>query len=451
MRRPTSALADAGRRRSTRQADERAERDGTALAVTAESVSAAVDFDPDLAARIAADHEGGDWPVIPTAGRPRRRDPVGRRASRPRCCSCATRPASRTRPTSTPRCADCLAGVDALADDAGDGSRGERPDGVPPRAGVGRRRRPRRRAGRDRGRPVHLGRARRRQADRRDATPESALPGLTIPGPRELPQPRLPPGAARAHPARARDVLDLARADVRRRRAARPGLLLRAGPVDLPRDGRRRDHRAWASSTTCTTSPTARRTTTRTRWATRCSRPRREAGLRIALLDTCYLSSGLRRAAEGVQVRFSDGDADAWAARVDGLGRATTVADRRRDPLGPRRAARPARRASPRPPQGRPLHVHLSEQVAENDACLAAYGVTPDPAARRRRRARPLHHRRARHPPDRRRRRAARRGRRRTPASARPPSATSATASARAARLHDAGARLTLGSPTATP
>ena len=24
-----------------------------------------------------------------------------------------------------------------------------------------------------------------------------------------------------------------------------------------------------------------------------------------------------------------------------------------------------------------PLHVHLSEQVAENDACLAAYGVTP--------------------------------------------------------------------------
>ena len=27
--------------------------------------------------------------------------------------------------------------------------------------------------------------------------------------------------------------------------------------------------------------------------------------------------------------------------------------------------------------QGRPLHVHLSEQTAENDACLAAYGLTP--------------------------------------------------------------------------
>jgi N-carbamoyl-L-amino-acid hydrolase len=50
----------------TRQAEERAERDGTSLTVTAESVSGAVDFAPDLAARIAGEHEGGDWPVIPT-------------------------------------------------------------------------------------------------------------------------------------------------------------------------------------------------------------------------------------------------------------------------------------------------------------------------------------------------------------------------------------------------
>ena len=42
---------------------------GTArrVEVTAESVSGAVAFDPALAARIAADHAGGDWPVIPTA------------------------------------------------------------------------------------------------------------------------------------------------------------------------------------------------------------------------------------------------------------------------------------------------------------------------------------------------------------------------------------------------
>ncbi len=51
----------------TRQATERAERDGTTVSVTPESVSGAVAFDPDLAARLAADHEGGDWPVLPTA------------------------------------------------------------------------------------------------------------------------------------------------------------------------------------------------------------------------------------------------------------------------------------------------------------------------------------------------------------------------------------------------
>ncbi len=49
-----------------RQADERAARDGTTISVTPESVSGAVDFDPSLADRIAADHETGDWPLIPT-------------------------------------------------------------------------------------------------------------------------------------------------------------------------------------------------------------------------------------------------------------------------------------------------------------------------------------------------------------------------------------------------
>jgi N-carbamoyl-L-amino-acid hydrolase len=51
----------------TRQGEERASRDGTSLAVTAESVSGSVAFDGDLAAAIAADHGGGDWPIIPTA------------------------------------------------------------------------------------------------------------------------------------------------------------------------------------------------------------------------------------------------------------------------------------------------------------------------------------------------------------------------------------------------
>jgi len=90
-----------------------------------------------------------------------------------------------------------------------------------------------------------------------------------------------------------------------------------------------------------------------------------EAGIRITLLDTCYVSSGFGAPPEGVQVRYSDGTAARWAERVGD---------------GP--AAIHSVRAVPREQlhvfRGRtPLHVHLSEQVAENEACLAAYGVTP--------------------------------------------------------------------------
>ena len=99
-----------------------------------------------------------------------------------------------------------------------------------------------------------------------------------------------------------------------------------------------------------------------------------DAGIRIRLLDTCYLAAGFDRAPEGVQVRYSDGDAHAWAERVALFGDDPRVA-----------AAIHSVRAVP-PDQlevvveaaaGRPLHVHLSEQVAENDACLAATGRTP--------------------------------------------------------------------------
>ena len=114
-----------------------------------------------------------------------------------------------------------------------------------------------------------------------------------------------------------------------------------------------------------------------------------QAGLRITLLDACYLSGGLDPAGAseplaGPQLRFGDGTAQAWAKRVSALG-----ADAR-GALGPTArvgAAIHSVRAVP-PEQmrtvvawshafGAPLHVHLSEQVAENDACLAAYRATP--------------------------------------------------------------------------
>ena len=98
-----------------------------------------------------------------------------------------------------------------------------------------------------------------------------------------------------------------------------------------------------------------------------------EAGIRIRLLDTCYLAAGFGKQPEGVQVRYSDGHADRWAERVAAFD----------DPrVG---MAIHSVRAVPRAQipivveaaQGKPLHVHLSEQVAENEACLYATGMTP--------------------------------------------------------------------------
>jgi formiminoglutamate deiminase len=102
----------------------------------------------------------------------------------------------------------------------------------------------------------------------------------------------------------------------------------------------------------------------------------RRAGLRITLLDTCYLSSGFGAPPEGTQVRYDDGSAAAWAERVRGL------AEDDRTAIG---AAVHSVRAVPRDQlrdvvdaaRGRPLHVHLSEQVGENDRCIRAYGASP--------------------------------------------------------------------------
>ena len=106
----------------------------------------------------------------------------------------------------------------------------------------------------------------------------------------------------------------------------------------------------------------------------------RDAGLRLTLLDTCYLAGGLgpdgHLPLNPDQVRFTDGDARAWAERFHLL---TDDATTR---VG---AAIHSVRAVPRDSiptvvaavGDRPLHVHLSEQVAENTACLEFYGVTP--------------------------------------------------------------------------
>jgi formiminoglutamate deiminase len=105
-------------------------------------------------------------------------------------------------------------------------------------------------------------------------------------------------------------------------------------------------------------------------------RAARDAGLRIALLDTCYVAGGIGQPLGEVQQRFSDGDASAWAERVRALrgaddvvigAAAHSVRGVPGDQLGTVAAALP----------DAPLHIHLSEQPAENEATLDAYGRTP--------------------------------------------------------------------------
>ena len=106
----------------------------------------------------------------------------------------------------------------------------------------------------------------------------------------------------------------------------------------------------------------------------------REAGIRICLLDTCYLTAGFGKAPEGVQLRFSDGSAEAWAARVNDLAARYEAADD--VVIG---AAIHSVRAVPADQLATvadalphaPLHVHVSEQPAENEECMAATGLTP--------------------------------------------------------------------------
>ncbi|MGH3516317.1 MAG: formimidoylglutamate deiminase [Haloechinothrix sp.] len=104
-----------------------------------------------------------------------------------------------------------------------------------------------------------------------------------------------------------------------------------------------------------------------------------DAGIRLTLLDTCYLSGGFGADLYPVQRRFSDHTAERWAERVESF-----------QPSAPYTllgAAVHSVRAVPAEQiptvvgwaQDReaPLHAHLSEQRAENDACVDAYGYTP--------------------------------------------------------------------------
>ncbi|HKX75116.1 MAG TPA: formimidoylglutamate deiminase [Acidimicrobiia bacterium] len=100
------------------------------------------------------------------------------------------------------------------------------------------------------------------------------------------------------------------------------------------------------------------------------------AGIRLTLLDTCYLAGGIGRALDSRQARFSDGDAAAWAERV------SKMPETPQTKIG---AAIHSVRAVPQDEiptvveaaTSRPLHVHVSEQPAENEETRRAFGLSP--------------------------------------------------------------------------
>ncbi|HEX6149900.1 allantoate amidohydrolase [Nocardioides sp.] len=99
----------------TRQAAERAERDGTSLRVTAESTSGEVVFDASLASRIAGGHAVGGWPVIPTAAG--HDAGILHAAGIPTAMLFVRNPTGVSHsPAEHAEMADCLVGVSALAD-----------------------------------------------------------------------------------------------------------------------------------------------------------------------------------------------------------------------------------------------------------------------------------------------------------------------------------------------
>ena len=103
-----------------------------------------------------------------------------------------------------------------------------------------------------------------------------------------------------------------------------------------------------------------------------------DAGVRITLLDACYLHGGIGEPARGPQRRFSDGTAEIWASRVEALSESETArigaAIHSVRAVDPGAAAIVSGWAASR---RRPLHAHVSEQPAENRACLEAYRRTP--------------------------------------------------------------------------
>ncbi|MFD4323896.1 amidohydrolase family protein [Nocardioides sp. NPDC058538] len=134
------------------------------------------------------------------------------------------------------------------------------------------------------------------------------------------------------------------------------------------------------------------------------ARAAERVGIRLTLLDTLYLTSAPGKPLLPEQRRFGDGSAEAWLSRWHDLravcgifppwreNAGANAAETKQNPamagtcsitigaaIHSVRAASPedvAHVAADLPPDV-PVHIHLSEQPAENEQSLAAYGRTP--------------------------------------------------------------------------
>jgi formimidoylglutamate deiminase len=108
----------------------------------------------------------------------------------------------------------------------------------------------------------------------------------------------------------------------------------------------------------------------------------RDAGIRIRLLYVCYATGGIGEPLRAEQRRFATPDMDAFVGAVSGL--AARYAD---DPLVSVGIAPHSVRAVARDwlrplhehaaLHDMPLHMHVAEQPAEVEACVAAFGLRP--------------------------------------------------------------------------
>jgi formiminoglutamate deiminase len=105
-------------------------------------------------------------------------------------------------------------------------------------------------------------------------------------------------------------------------------------------------------------------------------RAAQDAGVRLTLLDACYLHGGVDP--DPVQERFFDASAEAWMERVGALSVPPSVrlgaAIHSVRAVQPEQAAMVAGWAAER---DLPVHAHVSEQRIENEVCQEVYGATP--------------------------------------------------------------------------